>query len=140
MVQLGIVNNTLLPRFDIKQPVFFADINWNALQVQAQHREIRILEVPKFPIVYRDLALVVPAQLKYEEVEAAVQKLKLNHLQDVKLFDVFESEKLGQGKKSMAISFTFLDKEKTLTDREIDEMMSKIMTTMEKELGAEIRK
>jgi Phenylalanyl-tRNA synthetase beta subunit len=56
------------------------------------------------------------------------------------LFDVFESEKLGQGKKSMAISFTFLDKEKTLTDREIDEMMSKIMTTMEKELGAEIRR
>lgn len=130
----------MLPQFDIKQPVFFADINWNALQVQAQHREIRIQEVPKFPIVYRDLALVVPSQLKYDDVEAAVQKLKLSHLQEVRLFDVFESEKLGHGKKSMAISFTFLDKEKTLTDREIDEIMSKIMMTMEKELGAEIRR
>jgi len=140
MIQFGTVNNTMLPQFDIKQPVFFADINWNALQVQAQHREIRIEEVPKFPIVYRDLALVVPSQLKYDDVEAAVQKLKLSHLQEVRLFDVFESEKLGHGKKSMAISFTFLDKEKTLTDREIDEIMSKIMITMEKELGAEIRR
>lgn len=140
MIQIGAVNDPLLHQFDIKQPVFFADINWNALVVQAEHKEIKIGEVPRFPIVYRDLAIIVPAQLKYEEAEDVVEKLKLDNLHEMKLFDVFESEKLGQGKKSMAINFTFLDKEKTLTDKEIDGMMSKIMTTMERELGAEIRK
>jgi phenylalanyl-tRNA synthetase beta chain len=64
----------------------------------------------------------------------------LNKLKDVKLFDVFESEKLGKDKKSMAVNFTFLDEEKTLTDKEIDSWMSTIMTTLEKELNAEIRK
>jgi phenylalanyl-tRNA synthetase beta chain len=140
MIQLGGVNTSLLHQFDIKQPVFFADINWNALQVQAEHSEIKIQEAPRFPIVYRDLAIIVPAELKYERAENVVQKLKLSNLQQMTLFDVFESEKLGKGKKSMAISFTFLDREKTLTDKEIDALMSKIMTTIEKELGAEIRK
>ncbi len=84
--------------------------------------------------------MIVNARLKYEEVEKAVQKLRLNNLREMRLFDVFESEKLGKGKKSMAISFTFLDKEKTLTDKEIDGMMNKIMIAMESELGAEIRR
>jgi phenylalanyl-tRNA synthetase beta chain len=78
--------------------------------------------------------------MKYKEVEDQLNKLRLNKLQDVKLFDVFESEKLGADKKSMAINFTFLDEEKTLTDKEIDSWMTKIMTTLEKELNAEIRK
>jgi phenylalanyl-tRNA synthetase beta chain len=69
-----------------------------------------------------------------------VEKLKINQLLDMRLFDVFESEKLGSGKRSMAISFTFLDKEKTLTDKEIDGMMNKIMMALEKDLNAEIRK
>jgi phenylalanyl-tRNA synthetase beta chain len=140
MIQIGAVDASLLHRFDIKQPVFFTDINWNSLVVQAEHKEIEIDEVPRFPIVYRDLAIIVPAQLKYEEAERVVQKLNLHNLDEMRLFDVFESEKLGQDKKSMAINFTFLDKEKTLTDKEIDGMMSKIMTTMERDLGAEIRK
>ena len=69
-----------------------------------------------------------------------VQKIKLDKLQDIKLFDIFESEKLGAGKKSMAVNFTFQDEGKTLTDKEIDGWMSKIMTSLEKELQAEIRK
>jgi phenylalanyl-tRNA synthetase beta chain len=140
MIQLGAVNNSLLNQFDIKQAVFFADINWNSLEVQAEHAEIKIEEIPKFPAVNRDIAMIVSSELKYEEAEKAVKKLRINNLQGMRLFDVFESEKLGEGKKSMAISFTFLDREKTLTDKEIDEMMSKIMIAMEKELGAEIRK
>ncbi len=140
MIQLGAVNNFLLDQFDIKQPVLFADINWDALHVQAENKSIRIEEIPKFPTVYRDVAIIVPSHLKYEEAEKTVQKLRLNNLKEARLFDVFESERLGEGKKSMAISFTFLDKEKTLTDKEIDEMMNKIMTALEKELNAEIRK
>ncbi|MEI9911094.1 MAG: hypothetical protein WDO71_16310 [Bacteroidota bacterium] len=97
-------------------------------------------EIPKFPAVHRDLALIVPKQLQYEEVEKTVDKIRLNKLRDMKLFDIFESEKLGADKKSLAVSFTFLDEEKTLTDKEIDGWMNKIMASFEKDLQAEIRK
>jgi phenylalanyl-tRNA synthetase beta chain len=140
MIQFGGVSNSMLNRFDIKQPVFFADINWNALRVQAEHNEIKIEDAPKFPLVSRDIAMIVDRGLKYEEAERAVQKLKLAQLSQVRLFDVFESDKLGADKKSMAINFTFMDKDKTLTEQEIDDMMKKIMTGLERDLNAEIRK
>jgi phenylalanyl-tRNA synthetase beta chain len=78
--------------------------------------------------------------MRYKQVRNSIDKLKLNTLEDLKLFDVFESDKLGNDKKSIAVNFTFLDKEKTLTEKEIEGWMNKIMTTLEKELGVEIRK
>ena len=140
MVQLGEVQNAVLTMFDIRQPVLFADINWNEIVLLAKHNDLKLDEISRFPVVYRDLAMIVPRKTKYEEVEKAVQKLRVNYLQGVKLFDVFESDKLGEDKKSMAINLTFLNKEKTLTDREIDEMMNTIMMALEKDLNAEIRK
>ena len=138
--QFGEVDQLVLNRFDIRQPVFFADIDWNTTLVRAKDAVIQVEDIPKFPAVHRDLAILVASQLKYEEAKRSVEKLKINQLQDMRLFDVFESEKLGDGKKSMAISFTFLDKEKTLTDKEIDEIMNRIMMALEKDLSAEIRK
>ena len=96
--------------------------------------------MPRQIPVNRDLALIVEKSLPFEKVEKAVNGLGLEKLRRVQLFDIFESEKLGRDKKSMAISFTFQDNEKTLTDREIDGMMSRIMKTAEEELKAEIRK
>ena len=139
LVELGRVQNTLTTRFDIKQPVFFADFYWDTTLKYAG-KQVQFKEISKYPSVERDLALVVPKSMKYKEVEEQLSKLRLAKLQEVKLFDVFESEKLGTGKKSMAINFTFLDEEKTLTDKEIDSWMNRIMTTLEKELHAEIRK
>jgi len=138
--QFGEVDQSVLNGFDIRQPVFFADIDWNTTLAKAKYAAIKVEDIPKFPAVHRDLAIVVPSELKYEEAKRSVEKLKIIQLQDMRLFDVFESEKLGSGKKSMAISFTFLDKEKTLTDREIDGMMNTIMMALEKDLNAEIRK
>jgi phenylalanyl-tRNA synthetase beta chain len=140
VLQTGIVNKKTLGRFDIKQPVFFADLNWDLLSKIAAANKPAFNLIPKFPAVQRDLAIIVPTQLAYEEVEKSVQKMSLNKLQGIKLFDIFESEKLGAGKKSMAVNFTFLDEEKTLTDQEIDGWMNKIMSTLEKDLQAEIRK
>jgi len=140
VLQFGEVDQSVLNRFDIRQPVFFADIDWNTALAKARYAAIKVEDIPKFPAVYRDLAIVVASQLKYEEARRTVERLKISQLQDMRLFDVFESEKLGSGKKSMAISFTFLDKEKTLTDREIDGMMNTIMMALEKDLNAEIRK
>lgn len=140
VLHAGIVDKGILNRFAIKQPVFFADLNWELLLNYASTQKPVIRDIPKFPSVHRDLALVVPKQLKYEEVEKAVDKIRLNKLKGMKLFDIFESEKLGTDKKSLAVSFTFLDEEKTLTDAEIDGWMNKIMTIFEKDLQADIRK
>lgn len=140
VLQTGIVSKKTLNRFDIKQPVFFADLNWDVLSNLAITSKQEIRQIPKFPAVQRDLAIIVSKQLEYGEIEKSVQKVKLNKLQGIKLFDIFESEKLGAGKKSMAVNFTFLDEEKTLTDQEIDGWMNKIMSTLEKDLQAEIRK
>jgi phenylalanyl-tRNA synthetase beta chain len=140
VVQVGKLAKKTITAFDIKQPVFFADIDWNAFLAAAAKVKTGYREIPKFPAVERDLALVVPKSMHYEAITGQLNKLRLNKLQDVRLFDVFESEKLGAGKKSMAINFTFLDEEKTLTDKEIDSWMQKIMNTLEQELGAEVRK
>jgi phenylalanyl-tRNA synthetase beta chain len=140
IAELGIVSKKELNRFDIKQDVFFADVRWKtALDIVAR-KTISFTPLPNQLPVYRDLAMVVDRTTAYQSVEDAIKKIKLGKLRSVELFDVFESEKLGAGKKSMAISLTFLDDEKTLTDKEIDSMMSKIMRTLEQDLKAEIRK
>ncbi len=140
VIQAGIVHKKTLGLFDIKQPVYFADFAWDVLMKKAAANKPAFQEIARFPSVQRDLAMIVPKQLQYEEVEKSVQKIRLSNLKDIKLFDIFESEKLGEGKKSLAVSFTFLDNEKTLTDKEIDNWMNKIMITLEKDLQAEIRK
>ncbi len=139
-VTIGRVNKRTLDRFDIKQTTWFADLNWELLLQRAGNINIKAGELAKQLPVQRDLALVVPATMAFEKLEKTVQGAMVDKLQDMQLFDVFESEKLGAGKKSLAVSFTFLDEEKTLTDKEIDSMMGKIMKAVEKELGAEIRK
>jgi phenylalanyl-tRNA synthetase beta chain len=140
LVKAGKVAGAIASKFDLKQPVYFADFNWDVLIEQSLKTKTAFREVAKFPAVQRDLAMIVPKTLQYQSISELVGKLKLNKLQEVKLFDVFESEKLGAGKKSMAVNFTFLDEEKTLTDKEIDAWMQKIMQSLEKEIGAEIRK
>lgn len=136
----GEANKKSLAKFDIKQPVFFAGFNWETIaSIASLHKPI-VHEIPRYPAVNRDIAMIVPRHLKYEEVEKTVDKIRLGKLQGMKLFDIFESEKLGTDKKSLAVSFTFLDEEKTLTDKEIDGWMSKIMAAFEKDLQAEIRK
>jgi phenylalanyl-tRNA synthetase beta chain len=140
LVTIGEVASAKLKVFDIKQPVFFIDIDWLQLLQLARKETITYAEVSKFPAVQRDLAMVVNKNVTFNAIEAVVDKVRLNKLQEVQLFDIFESEKLGADKKSMAISFTFLDEEKTLTDKEIDSMVNKIIQSFEKELSAEIRK
>ncbi len=137
---IGSVNKKTLERFDIKQSVLFIDINWDKVLQFNNSIKIQYSEIPKFPAATRDLSIVVDKHLRYEEVEKVTYGTKINKLQSVNLFDVFESEKLGANKKSIAVSFTFLDEEKTMTDKEIDAMMAKIISSYEKELNAEIRK
>lgn len=137
---IGKISKALMTRFDIRQDVYQADILWTSCISLASGITLSYKEIARFPAVQRDLAFVVDRNLVYAKIESAAAMAGIKKLRSVKLFDVFESEKLGQGKKSMAVSFNFLDEEKTLTDKEVDEMMQKIIVTFEKELNAEIRK
>ena len=137
---MGTVNKRTLAQFDIKQPIFYADIDWDKVLELNKKQQITYSEIPKYPAVHRDLAIVIDKSLPYEQVEKATFGAKLSKLQSVTLFDVFENEKLGADKKSLAVSFTFLDEEKTMTDKDIDAMMGRIIASYEKELNASVRK
>jgi len=140
LVQLGAVSGPKLKQFDIRQPVWFADINWQAVLAALPKKDTFYSEIPKFPAVRRDLALVLDKQVRFADVEAAARTVKSALLQHINLFDVFESEKLGANKRSYAVSFTFQDTQKTLTDKEIDAVMDKLVKTFETQLQAQIRK
>lgn len=140
IAEVKTISKKELQRFDIKQQVFYADIQWNTLMEVAGTSEIRFSGLPNQLPVERDLAMVVPKTLPYKSVDESIKKINLSKLRSVKLFDVFESDRIGADKKSLAINFTFLDEEKTLTDKEIEGMMNRIMHTLEKDLNAEIRK
>ena len=140
LTEIGSIKKSLLESFSIKQPVYFLSINWQLLVALAGKNPIQFEEIPKFPHVQRDLSIVVDKSVTYGAVESLLQGLQISKMKEFKLFDVFESERLGADKKSMAISFTFSDKEKTLTDQETDTMMHRIITSIEKGTQAEIRK
>jgi len=139
IARMGEIDATLLKNFDIKQPVFYVDILTDEL-FASKVKPISFKEWSKYPAVTRDLALVVEKKVSYSELEKIALTQKIETLSAVSLFDVFESDKLGVDKKSMAMSFTFRDDNKTLTDKEIDGFMEKIIVSYEKTIGAEIRK
>jgi phenylalanyl-tRNA synthetase beta chain len=138
--EIGSIKKSTLEKFSIKQPVFYLYVNWKQLLSITKIREISFTEIPKFPQVQRDLSIIVDKAISYQSLQDLVNSLRIAKLINFKLFDVFESEKLGANKKSMAISFTFSDKEKTLTDEETDGMMNRIIFSIEKDLSAEIRR
>ena len=134
------VNAEEAGRFDIKQLVYYADIDFDAFLKRAQQIKIVYSEVSRFPAVQRDLALVVNKAVSYAEIETCIRKQRMPKLTGIRLFDKFESEKLGSDKQSLAISFTFSDDEKTLTDKETDGMMNRIIQSLQTDLNVEIRK
>ena len=129
-----------LQEFDIKQAVYFIDIAFLSLVKLVEKNKIIYTEVAKFPSVERDLALVIDRAVSFESIEAAAIKTGITKLKDIRLFDIFESDKIGAGKKSVAVKFTFLDEEKTLTDKETDTMVQKLIQAFESGIAAEIRK
>ncbi|MBM3440409.1 MAG: phenylalanine--tRNA ligase subunit beta, partial [Bacteroidetes bacterium] len=140
LITVGRTSKASLKQFDIKQDVFFIDMHWNQLLQVASGKTMRYEEIARFPMVERDLSIVIQKQHSYAQVEAAVAAAQVKKLKHVSLFDVFESEKLGADKKSLALHFKFADEDKTLTDEEVENMMGKLMQSLEKNLNAEIRK
>jgi phenylalanyl-tRNA synthetase beta chain len=136
----GSITQKILKQFDIKQSVFFADILWDEVLALHQKNNITYKEISKFPSVQRDLALIVDKSIAYTDIEKNIKANKIQSLKHIKLFDIFESEKLGKDKKSMAVNFTFSDESKTLEDSDTEGMMNKIITSLETQLNASVRK
>ena len=135
----GLLSKSVLKAFDIRQDVYYAEFNWNVLLAQIPVKETRYRELPKFPEVRRDLALLLDESVKFEDVERLAYQTEKKLLKQVGLFDVYEGEKLGEGKKSYAVSFILRDDEKTLTDKEIDKCMDRLMSAFGTNLKAQVR-
>ena len=136
---LGRIGRETLKKMDIKQPVFYADLNWTLLLKQYPTKEVLYQEVAKFPEVRRDLALVLRKDVTFAQVEQAALQCEKKLLKSVSLFDVYEGKGITEGFKSYAVSFILQDKDKTLNDKQIESTMVKIQKTLETQLGAKIR-
>ena len=141
LVTFGAVLPSILKKMDIKNPVFFADFNIDNLFKAVGSNKIQFTELNKYPTVRRDLALVLDQAISFGDIKQLAGKTAKKMLKDINLFDVFEDEsKLGAGKKSYAVSFTFEDPEKTLQDKDIDHLMQQLQQAFETKLNAGIRK
>lgn len=133
------IDTDKLKAFDIKQEVYYIEVDIKAWTEAGDAAKVKYSELPKFPAMKRDLALVVDKSLSYNKIAAIAQQQKWPSFQGYELFDVFESEKIGADKKSLALSFTFQLSDRTMTDEEVDGMMQTLIKTFEKEIGASIR-
>jgi phenylalanyl-tRNA synthetase beta chain len=138
LVELGTVKKSIVKHFDIKQEVLFADFNWNAI-LKSLNNKIKFTEIPKYPEVRRDLALLVDESVAFEEIYNSARQTEKALLKDITLFDVYVGKNLPEGKKSYAVSFTIQDTSKTLTDAQIEKIMSKLQSNFETQLGAQLR-
>ena len=136
---IGVVNPALARKFGVKQQVVAAEIDWNTLFTIVKRDKVAFKEMPKFPEVRRDLALLLDEEVKYADLRAAAFKNAKKLLKQVSLFDVYRGDKIPAGKKQYALSFTLQDVEKTLTDQDVERVMERLLDSFKKEFGGILR-
>lgn len=139
LLSVGRVHPKLLKQFDLDEPVFFAELEWDRLTKAAARHTIRYKELPKFPEVRRDLALLLDQSVQFGTIEELAFKTEKKYLKSVSLFDVYQGEKIAADKKSYAVAFILEDTTKTLNDKQIDRIMLNLTQAFERELGAKLR-
>ena len=139
LVEFGVLKKGLLKEFGIKQEVLFADFNWDTILKITGNKSIKVTGLPKFPAVKRDLALLLDVKTEFKEIYNLAFQSEKNLLKEVDLFDVYQGDKLPEGKKSYAVSFLIQDETKTLADKQIEKIMQKLQQTFEKNLDAILR-
>lgn len=135
----GIVSPQICKKFDIDTEVFFAEMNWDILMAASEKQTVRFSEIAKFPAVSRDLALLINKDITFDQIKQITIKSEKKLLKQVSLFDVYEGKNLPEGKKSYAVNFQLQDEEKTLNDKQIDNVMQRIQKSLENQLGAQLR-
>lgn len=136
---MGTIAPARLKQFGIRQPVFAAEISWPALFELVKRDKIRYSELPKFPEVRRDLALLLDESVQYADLRASAFRAGKKLLKQVSLFDVYRGDKIAEGKKQYALSFVLQDLDKTLTDNDVERVMKKLLSTFQNEYGAVLR-
>ncbi len=136
---MGTVSNSLLKQFDIKQAVYAAEISWDVLISIVKKQRVQYSEIPRFPEVNRDLAILLDEKISFADIRKCAYSIEKRLLKDVVLFDVYKGEKIPQGKKQYAISFTLQDTEKTLTDKYVEEIMNRFLSKFGESFGATLR-
>ncbi len=135
----GLVNEAHTKKFGIKNEVFFMEVNWSLLKGTAGKKKIKYQPVPKYPQMRRDLSMLLNQNVGFAQVKTVAEKTDRKLLKSVGLFDVYEGKNLPEGKKSYAVSFTFQHADKTLTDKQVDKVMQRMVQELQKECGAELR-
>ncbi len=138
-LELGLVKKTFLVACEVEQEVYYADFNWSLLMKKLPKKEVSYKELPKFPAVRRDLALLLDSSVKFADIERIAFATEKKLLRRVELFDVYEGKQLEAGKKSYAVAFTLQDETKTMNDKQTEAIMGKIIAQLEKQLGATLR-
>ena len=139
LAEMGVLTKKLQKQFGIDNTVFYAEMNWTQLMKATKKNEVLFSEVPKFPAVSRDLALLVDNAVEFAQIEQVARQTEKKLLKKVELFDVYEGDKLPAGKKSYAVNFILQDEEKTMGDKQIEAIMNKLIANIKKQLGAELR-
>ena len=139
LCSIGRLNRDTLKRMDCKQEVFYADIDWSLILKNYPAKEVLFAEIPKYPEVRRDLALILENKVTFAEIEQVAFNTEKKLLKQVSLFDVYKGKGITEGMKSYAVSFILQDKDKTLTDKQIEAVMAKLQKNLETQLGAQIR-
>lgn len=139
LVSFGLVDKSICKKLDVNTEVFYADFNWDNVLSLVGKTKLEFTEIPKFPAVRRDLALLLDKKVTYKELEELAYNAERKLLKDVNLFDIYEGDKLEAGKKSYAVSFMLQDEEATLNDKQIDNVMQKLIKTYTEKLGAVLR-
>ena len=139
LCEMGTVCHKLLKKMDIDQDVFYADINWDNVMRAIKKNEVLYHDISKFPSVSRDLALLIDKSVEFEQIEQIAHQTEKKLLKSIELFDVYEGKNLPEGKKSYAVNFILQDETKTLNDKQIEAIMTKLINNLKQKLGAELR-
>lgn len=139
IAELGLITKNICKSFEVKQDVYFAELDWEAIVKAVRKHKVEFVELPKYPEVRRDLSLLLDQSIQFEDLKTEALKSERKLLKEVSLFDVYEGKNLDAGKKSYALSYILRDESKTLKDKQIDKIMNNIIRTYEQKFGASIR-
>jgi phenylalanyl-tRNA synthetase beta chain len=139
VAETGRISKSYLAKFDIGQDVFYSHLDWDYVLKMIKNNTISYRELPKYPSVRRDLAILVDKSIKFGQIKDIAFRTEKNVLKEVGLFDVYESDNIGINKKSYAVNFILRDDLKTMTDKNIEQVMNKLIRAFESEFGAKIR-
>ena len=139
LVEMGVISKKIQKQADIEHEVYYAEINWTQVTNAVKKNTVHFTEIPKYPAVSRDLALLIDKNVEFAEIEKIARQTEKKLLKRIELFDVYEGEKLPEGKKSYAVNFILQDPEKTMGDKQIDTIMNKLINNLKRQLNAEMR-